>query len=168
MGTWFHEAPYGIYALKDAHVAISMNPPEKVARALNAESIAALIGRNTYFERDVYAKAVADAVAPLTYAELAAAFEKENMWFTKVDRFDDLVENPQVIHNGTFIPCDVLGTPLNLVNHPNRYDGEGATLRHMAFHHGQHSRMILDECGYTRKEIDQFHDDEIVFSPAKT
>jgi hypothetical protein len=35
----------------------------------------------------------------------------------------------------------------------------------MAFEHGQHSRMILDECGYTSQEIDQFHEAEIVFSP---
>ncbi len=165
LGTWFHEAPYGIYALQDAHVAISMNPPEKVARALKSDAIAALTGLNTYHDRDIYAKAVAEAVAPLTFAELAAAFESENMWFTKVDTFDDLVENPQVRYNGTFMDFDVMGVPLKLVNHPNRYDGEGAEIRHMAFQHGQHSRMILDECGYTRQEIDQFHEAEIVFSP---
>jgi crotonobetainyl-CoA:carnitine CoA-transferase CaiB-like acyl-CoA transferase len=165
LGTWFHEAPYGIYALKDAHVAISINPPEKVARALKSDEIAALIGRNTYFERDVYAKAVAKVLSGLTFAEMASAFESESMWFTKVDTFDDLVENPQVLYNGTFMDFDVMGTPLKLVNHPNRYDGEGAEIRHMAFHQGQHSRMILDECGYSSKEIAQFHEDEIVFSP---
>jgi len=165
LGTWFHEAPYGIYALQDAHVAISMNPPEKVARALKSDAIAALTGLNTYHDRDIYAKAVAEAVAPLTFAELAAAFESENMWFTKVDTFDDLVENPQVHYNGTFMDFDVMGVPLKLVNHPNRYDGQGAEIHHMAFEHGQHSRMILDECGYTSQEIDQFHEAEIVFSP---
>ena len=165
LGTWFHEAPYGIYALQDAHVAISMNPPEKVARALKSDAIAALTGLNTYHDRDIYAKAVAEAVTPLTFVELAAAFESENMWFTKVDTFDDLVENPQVRYNGTFMDFDVMGVPLKLVNHPNRYDGEGAEIRHMAFEHGQHSRIILDECGYTSQEIDQFHEAEIVFSP---
>jgi crotonobetainyl-CoA:carnitine CoA-transferase CaiB-like acyl-CoA transferase len=165
LGTWFHEAPYGIYALKDAHVAISINPPEKVARALKSDKIAGLIGRNTYHERDVYAQAVAEALAGLTFAELAQAFESEAMWFAKVDTFDDLVQNPQVLYNGTFMDFDVMGTPLKLVNHPNRYDGEGAEIRHMAFHQGQHSRMILDECGYSSKEIAQFHENEIVFSP---
>jgi crotonobetainyl-CoA:carnitine CoA-transferase CaiB-like acyl-CoA transferase len=165
LGTWFHEAPYGVYALKDAHVAISMNPPEKVARALKSEKVATLIGRNTYHERDVYAKAVAEAVEHYTFDELAKAFESENMWFTKVETFDDLVQNPQIQYNGTFMPFDVMGTPLTLVNHPNRYDGHGADIRHMAFQQGQHSRMILDECGYTSKEIDELHAAEIVFSP---
>ena len=47
LGTWFHEAPYGVYEIADGHIAISLNPPEKLARAMKSDEIAALIGKNT-------------------------------------------------------------------------------------------------------------------------
>ncbi|HAH17036.1 MAG TPA: CoA transferase [Chloroflexi bacterium] len=146
LGTWFHEAPYGGYEIADGHIAISLNPPEKLARALKSDDIAALIGKNTYFERDIYAKAVAKAVKSWTFFALSEVFDIEKMWYARVDNLDDLARNPQVHYNGTFMDFDVMGVPLKLVNHPNRYDGEGAEITLSSI------TAVTVEC-YSTKEI---------------
>ena len=165
LGTWFHEAPYGVYEIADGHIAISLNPPEKLARALKSDEIAALIGKNTYFERDIYAKAVAKAVHSWTFSELSEVFDIEKMWYARVDNLDDLARNPQVAYNGTFMDFDVKGTQVKLVNHPNRYDGQGAEIRHMALSQGAHTKEILAECGFSSSDIAGLINKEVVFSP---
>ena len=165
LGTWFHEAPYGVYEIADGHIAISLNPPEKLARAMKSDEIAALIGKNTYFERDIYAKAVAKAVKSWTFSALSEVFDVEKMWYARVDNLDDLARNPQVAYNGTFMDFDVKGTAVKLVNHPNRYDGQGAEIRHMALSQGAHTRDILAECGFNSSDIAGFIAKEVVFSP---
>src|SRR3546814_16466680 len=43
-GSWYHDAPYGAYALPDCHLILSMNDPRKLADALGSERP---IGRET-------------------------------------------------------------------------------------------------------------------------
>ena len=45
------------------------------------------------------------------------------------------------------------GRTIQLVNHPNRYDGEVPALRFLAFEIGEHTHEILDELGYADGEV---------------
>ena len=60
---------------------------------------------------------------------------------------------------------DVKGTQVKLVNHPNRYDGQGAEIRHMALSQGAHTKEILAECGFSSSDIAGLINKEVVFSP---
>src|SRR5690606_19621021 len=44
LATWYHEAPYGVYAVKDASVALSMTKLEDLAFALDDERLRSLVG----------------------------------------------------------------------------------------------------------------------------
>lgn len=163
LATWFHEAPYGVYRIADGFIAISLNPLEKLARSLGSEAIAAFAGTDAYAERDAVSATVAEAVRGRTFAELSEAFDAEQMWYARVDGFDDLVENPQVRHNGTFRDVAVNGETVRLVNHPNRYDGrvlpEHATF---ALEEGAHTRELLEEAGYDNAQIEALVRERVV------
>lgn len=165
LATWFHEAPYGVYRIADGFVAISMNPVEKLARALGCEALAAFAGKDPYAERDAIAGLVAEAVRSRTFEELAAVFEAEAMWYGRVESFDDLAANPQLAHNGTFREVEINGATIRLVNHPNRYDGEVPRACSFALEQGAHTRELLAQAGYARAEIDRLVEDRVVHAP---
>lgn len=165
LATWFHEAPYGVYALADGFIAVSLNPLEKLARALDSEELKALVGRNPYEERDVIAKAVAAALSGRRFEEVARSFDAEQMWFACVDSFEDLAENPQVKHNEVFRDVTVNGEMIRLLNHPNRYDGKTPELRSFALEQGANTREVLAEASYTDSEIARLLGDGVVHEP---
>lgn len=154
LGTWFHEAPYGVYAVADATIAISLNPYEKLARALGSDRIAAFVGRNQYDTRDEFAPILAEELSGRTFAQLAEAFDAEAMWYARVDDFDDLAENPQVQHNGVFRDVDVNGETARLVNHPVRYDGTVPAASGFSLQQGAATRTVLADAGFGEAEIE--------------
>ena len=52
VGSWYHDAPYGVYELADARIALSLNDPVRLAAALDSESLRALQGVDRYAERE--------------------------------------------------------------------------------------------------------------------
>lgn len=165
LATWFHEAPYGVYRIRDGHMALSLNAPEKLAEALDSARLREFVGRNAYEERDAFARAVAEEVAERSYEDLAAAFERESMWYARVEDYDDLRRNPQAVHNDTFREVDVNGETVTLVNHPNRYDGEVPAFKGFALAPGAHSRELLTESGFDESEIDALLQAGVVHAP---
>ncbi len=78
------------------------------------------------------------------------------MWAGPVYGYTDLVDDPQIRHNGTFVTYDhptegrvkVPGFPYKFSATPPRID-RGAPLT------GQHSREILAEAGLGQEEIEE-------------
>jgi crotonobetainyl-CoA:carnitine CoA-transferase CaiB-like acyl-CoA transferase len=154
LATWFHQAPYGVYRLADVWLALSMNAPATLAKALDSEQLAALANDDAYLERDRYAEAVAAALAGRRLDELVPAFDAHGIWYQRVHDYDDLQADPQVQHNQVLRQVQVKSGQATLINHPLRYDGEVPPLRHLALEIGQDTRAILAELGYGAGEIE--------------
>ena len=148
VGSWYHHAPYGVYRLADAHIALSMNDPVKLAAALGSDSLRALQEIDRYAERDRYAQAVAAGLLQRNFAETAVAFDAHGIWFERVQDYADLLTDPQAIHNEVFREIDVLGGKALLVNHPLRYDGALPAYERMPMQAGCDSEALLAELGY--------------------
>jgi len=73
----------------------------------------------------------------------------------------ELSEHPHTRESGMVVDCDhpVLGR-LSTVAQPLRFDGERTTLRRAAPMHGEHTREVLDELGYSEAQIDRLVDKE--------
>jgi crotonobetainyl-CoA:carnitine CoA-transferase CaiB-like acyl-CoA transferase len=166
LATWFHEAPYGIYRCADAWLALSINDTAKLARALDSAELAALAGRDRYEERDRLAGIIAAAVAAREFAELALAFDREAIWYQRVQEYDELPDDPQIRHNEVFREVPVKRGRAILVNHPNRYDGAVPPLRHLALEIGADSREVLGELGYGADEIERLLASGAIREPA--
>lgn len=165
LATWFHEAPYGIYRIADGWLALSLNPVEKLARSLGTDALDPYIGRDQYADRDAIAAIVAVAVSHRSFADLAAAFDAEAMWYGRVENFDDLAANPQVQHNQVFQDFEVNGETIRLVSHPNRYDGAAPAKPSFALEAGADTRDVLTEAGYGEAEIEKLLENGVVHAP---
>lgn len=165
LASWFHEAPYGIYRLADGHVAISFNDLGKLADALNSVELRAAAGGNAYQDRDTIASILARVLEERSFQDVAAAFDAQGMWFARVEDFDDLLDNPQIQHIGTFSDAVVNGETVRLLNHPLRYDGKVPEGRGFALTPGAHTREILARAGFGEAEIEGLLRDKVAFAP---
>ena len=165
LATWFHEAPYGLYQVADGWLALSLNPLEKLARALQTDALEPYVGRDQYVDRNDIARVVAALVRDRSFADLAAAFDAEEMWYTRVENFDDLARNPQVRHNQVFQDVEINGETIRLVSHPNRYDGQPPETPAFALEAGADTRDVLAETGYAEAEIEELLKEGVVQAP---
>jgi crotonobetainyl-CoA:carnitine CoA-transferase CaiB-like acyl-CoA transferase len=167
LATWFHEAPYGVYRIKDAFLALSLNDPARLAAALNSERLRELCGIDRYEQRDRYAAAVAEELAGRSYQDLIPGLDAQKIWYQQVHEYDDLPDDPQIRHNEVFREVKVRGGRAVLVNHPNRYDGKVPELRRLAIDIGEHTREVLGELGYSAAEIEGLIEANAVVVPAR-
>jgi crotonobetainyl-CoA:carnitine CoA-transferase CaiB-like acyl-CoA transferase len=153
LATWFHEAPYGVYPVKDGHVVISLCKTEDLAEALDDDGMRAAVTLDRYRERDEYARRLSAATALFTLAALGERLDNARIWWAPIKYYDQLLDDPQLVHAEVFRKVTVRGRTIHLVNHPNRYDGKVPELRVLALEIGEHSREILAELGYGAAEI---------------
>jgi crotonobetainyl-CoA:carnitine CoA-transferase CaiB-like acyl-CoA transferase len=167
LGTWFHSSPYGVYRMAcDRYVALSMNEPEKLARALDSRDIAALAGINTYEERDRFATVVARVLASRRFEEIVPGFDREGIWYARVDDYDALRRNPQVVHDALLREIPVGGANAVVVGHPVRYDGKASASAEFAAVPGQHTREVLSELGFAPTAIEELLRSGAAHAPA--
>jgi crotonobetainyl-CoA:carnitine CoA-transferase CaiB-like acyl-CoA transferase len=168
LATWFHDAPYGIYAALDGHVALSINDLNALLDALDTPEARGVSGCDPYRDRDRIAEVVAAAIARKTIAELTAALDEHNLWYARVEDYDSLLHNPQARHNGVFQSVPINGETATLVAHPVRYDGQVPTVRHLALEAGADTRPVLEQAGFCDSEIADLFRNKIVFAPEDT
>lgn len=153
VGSWYHDAPYGLYPLAVGHVVLSMNDPAKLAAALDSDALRALQHIDRYAERDRYAQAVAAELRTRRFEDLSPVFDAHAIWHERVRNYDDLLQDPQAQHNQAFREIEVPGGgSALLVNHPLRYDGELPDYHRMPFQPGQDSAAILQRLGLSEAE----------------
>jgi crotonobetainyl-CoA:carnitine CoA-transferase CaiB-like acyl-CoA transferase len=154
VGSWYHDAPYGPYRCKDGLLVLSMNDPARLAEALDSDPLRALVGIDRFVERDRYAAAVAEEIAPRPLAELRKVLDAHAIWHEPIQTYDDLARDPQAGHNGVFGRIDVGRSEATLVNHPLRYDGAIPPMRKAPPALGADTRAVLGELGFTPSEVD--------------
>jgi crotonobetainyl-CoA:carnitine CoA-transferase CaiB-like acyl-CoA transferase len=152
LATWFHAAPYGVYALKDSHIVLSLNDRENLAGALDSTELAQA-SFEPYADRDDYARTLAPALSSFTIAEVAPRLDARSIWWAPVSYYDELLDDPQIAHANIFRAVQVRGRTIHLINHPNRYDGEVPALRALALEIGEHTHEILRELGYSKTDV---------------
>jgi crotonobetainyl-CoA:carnitine CoA-transferase CaiB-like acyl-CoA transferase len=141
LATWYHQAPYGQFALADAEIAMSVNDPMKLADALDSDDLRAIAGIDRFKERDRYAQVFAKVVATRRYADVAKAFDAAGIWYSKIFDFDDVAEDPQAAAVEAFNEIEIKGERAVLVNHPVKYDDKTLPLRIRAYRHRrEHAR----------------------------
>lgn len=164
LADWFHEAPYGVYKVRDAWLVLSLNDIGRLADALGCAALRALKDRNPYRDRDEIARCIAVAVQGRDFADLARTLETKAIWYAKVDDYDDLFANPQAQHNETFHDASVNGETVRLLNHPLRYDGAVPGHRFFPLTRGADTRPVLEESGFSAAEVSELLRNRIAFA----
>ncbi|MGB6008181.1 CaiB/BaiF CoA transferase family protein [Castellaniella sp.] len=166
VGSWYHDAPYGLYGLQDAEIVLSMNDPARLAEALDSDALRDLVAIDRYQERDRYAEVTAQVLAGHRFDTLSTRLDEHQIWYERVQDYQDLRADAQAQHLGLFQSIDVNGRTATLIGHPLTYDGARPALRAMPLYPGAHSREILQEMGVPPAQQDLLIRDGVIGEPS--
>ncbi|MFI7700424.1 CaiB/BaiF CoA transferase family protein [Nonomuraea sp. NPDC049480] len=145
-GHTYIRAPYGVFATKDGHLALGMPRLDALAVALDLPEVADMDG---HAQRDEITTAVARRLPGRTTAEWLEICARHDLWAGPVYGYAELVADPQVAHNGSFVTYEhrTEGT-VTTPGFPYRMSAGPPSVRTGAPLVGEHTRELLDELGY--------------------
>jgi crotonobetainyl-CoA:carnitine CoA-transferase CaiB-like acyl-CoA transferase len=157
-------APYGVFATKDKFVALAFPPLKKLAAAIEAPELADMDDEvDTFRRRDEIFAIVRDRLRTRTTEEWLRVFAAVDIWAGPVFGYADLVDDPQIVQNGTFVEYEhptegrvkTPGFAIEFSRTPSTV-ARGAPLA------GQHSREVLRELGLDDKRIDDLISAQVI------
>ena len=162
---WYYPAPYGVYATKDGHLAISLGSSELMAEVLEEPLIAGFTGDDPWTRKGELAAIVSKATLKKTNAEWMAVMEPRGVWHAPVNDYEDILNDPQVLHQECFVKVEGAGPNkdrLTFLNHPLRYDGQAAEVVLPPQPLGAQTETILHELGFSAERIAALKDNKII------
>ena len=151
---WYYSAPYGLYATRDGHVAISLGSLDVLADALDLPREQRVPDSEAFTRRDEIAAAIAANVANRTTAECLEIFTARGIWHAPVNDYSKLADDPQIVHNRSFQTVQgATGAPITFVSHPVQYDRQVPAVRLPPQKLGAQSEEVLAELGYDKDAI---------------
>jgi crotonobetainyl-CoA:carnitine CoA-transferase CaiB-like acyl-CoA transferase len=160
---WYFGAPYGIYSTKDSFIALSLGSLDALSEALGIPAHERVPDAQAYERREEAASGVARALKARTTAEWSEIFTTRGIWHSAVNDYSRLVDDPQVIHNKSFMTVTgATGAPVTLVAHPVRYDGTTPHVRLAPQKLGAQTADILSDLGYDDRAIGALFESGVV------
>lgn len=153
LASWYHFAPYGVYELKDAWIAVPAQDPKIVAEAMNSDVLREIAKEEVMVNRDAFAAIFAMQLKKMTITEVESVFRPADIWYSKCQDYEDLANDPQAAAMEAFREIEVNGETAVLVNHPIRYDGEVPPLHTLSVNIGQHTEEVLGRLGYSAETV---------------
>jgi crotonobetainyl-CoA:carnitine CoA-transferase CaiB-like acyl-CoA transferase len=154
----FIRAPYGAFATADGFVVIAFPPLKKLGETIGEESFLEMDDEiDTWSRRDEIFAKTRERLRTRTSAEWLTLFAAADIWAGPVYGYKELVDDPQIRHNGAFVEYDhptegrvkTPGFPIKFSKTPSTV-ARGAPLA------GEHTREVLTEAGYDAAVIDRF------------
>lgn len=145
----FYTAPYGVFETADGHLCISLTSLEALGRVFDDPAFGEVDATRKYDVRDEVNERVAQHMRTRTTAEWEEHFHAHRMWFAPVNGYDDVMSDPQVLHNDSFDAYEhpEAGT-IRTLKHPVMYGGERPGIRTAPPELGQSTREVLADLGY--------------------
>lgn len=159
VGGWYFAAPYGVYATRDSHLALSLSPLELVGEAIGEPRLAEFSHEDSWTRQDEICALIADRLVTRTNAEWIDCMTPLKIWHAPIQDYAAIEDDPQVRHMESLLTVPgtgETGAPVTLVNHPLRYNGEAATVRLAPQRIGAQTGEVLRELGFADAEISEF------------
>jgi crotonobetainyl-CoA:carnitine CoA-transferase CaiB-like acyl-CoA transferase len=160
----FIRAPYGAFATSDGYIVLAFPPLKKLGEVIGEQSFLDMDDETDSWTRrdEIFAK-TREKLTQRTSAEWLKLFEEADIWAGPVYGYKDLVKDPQVMHNGTFVEYDhptegrvqTPGFPIKFSKTPSKIM-RGAPLA------GEHTREVLKEAGYDDEAIDRLEKASVI------
>lgn len=150
-------APYGVFATSDGYISIAMASLNKLGALIEEPFFADLDDESDSWKlRDEIFARTRVRLLTRPSAEWLALFRENDVWAAPVYGYDDLVDDPQIRHNRTFVEYDHpsegrVKTP----GFPIRFSKSPSGIERGAPQVGEHSREILREAGKDEGEIER-------------
>jgi crotonobetainyl-CoA:carnitine CoA-transferase CaiB-like acyl-CoA transferase len=155
-GAWL-SAPFGIYRTRDGHVALAMGSLAVLGELLELADLAAYDApERAWSERDTVYRAIAARLQERSTAEWVELLATRDVWCAPVQTFEDVVEDPQVAHDGLLTTVDYPEAgQVRVVGVPMRFSRTPGTIRLSPPTVGQHTDEVLRSIGMRDEDIDE-------------
>ena len=150
-------SPYGAFATSDGYIVIAFPSLKKFGELIGEPSFLEMNDEvDSWTRRDEIFAKTRERLKAKTSAEWLKLFADADIWAGPVYGYKELVEDPQIKHNGAFVEYDhsteghvkTPGFPIKFSKTPSKVE-RGAPLA------GEHTREVLAEAGYDTATIDR-------------
>jgi crotonobetainyl-CoA:carnitine CoA-transferase CaiB-like acyl-CoA transferase len=145
-GSIWATAPFGLYPTSDGGIAIAMTPCPIVGRALGMPDLAQYDTNALMLEHraEIYA-ALAERLKADTTAHWMEVLLAHDVWCAPVQTYDDLVKDPQALHNEMFweVPIGNGATSFRTVASPFVFSETPAAIHRGVPDLGEHTEQVL-------------------------
>jgi crotonobetainyl-CoA:carnitine CoA-transferase CaiB-like acyl-CoA transferase len=149
------EAPYGVYETSDGYIILSKTPIPKCRILFGAEHFEGFLEDDIYRRRTEIDEIVCREMKKKTTAEWEIIFAENDCWFSRINEYGDVVNDPQVQHNGMIIEMNhPIAGKVKMLGNPLYVDGKAPDIRIYPPTQGQHTVEIMSDLGYSQAEID--------------
>lgn len=149
-------APYGAFSTSDGFIIVAFPKLKTLGEVIGEDSFLTMNDDvDTWTRRDEIFSKTRDRLKAKTSAEWLALLRAADIWCGPVYGYADLVEDEQILHNGTFVEYEhptegkvkTPGFPIKFSKTPSLVE-RGAPVT------GQHTSEILGEAGYDAARIE--------------
>lgn len=150
-------APYGAFATSDGYIIIAFPPLKKFGQIIGEPTFLTMNDEvDSWTQRDHIFRQTRERLKSKTSAEWLALLRASDIWCGPVYGYKDLVADPQIKENGTFVEYDHpteghIMTP----GFPYKFSKTPATVERGAPLAGQQSREVLAGAGYDEATIER-------------
>ena len=155
-------SPYGLYKTGDGWMVLSTNAgdnPAMLGELIGSDEVVPLMTDNEakMANRDQLHTIIENRLVLHPTAYWIEKFRAVGIWCAKVNSYEDLPKDPQIIHNGIIKEIDhpvagkfkAIGTPIEFSETP-------PTIRRTPPALGEHNDEILQELGFCDADIERF------------
>lgn len=157
-------APYGAFATSDGFIIVAFPPLRKLGEVIGEPAFLSMNEEaDGWTRRDEIFARTREKLKQRSSAEWLKLFAEADIWAGPVYGYADLVEDPQIRHNGTFVEYDhptegkvkTPGFPFRMSKTPPKiYRGAPVT--------GEDTRCILRDIGYDDTRIEALISGKVV------
>jgi crotonobetainyl-CoA:carnitine CoA-transferase CaiB-like acyl-CoA transferase len=162
-------SPYGAFATSDGFIIVAFPSLKKFGPLIGEPSFSEMNDEvDTWERRDEIYRKTRERLTAKTTAEWLDIFRANDIWAGPVYGYADLLDDPQIKHNGTFVEYDhpteghvtTPGFPIRFGKTPSKVY-RGAPLV------GEHTRQVLKEAGLSEERIDALAQSGAILAPGK-
>ena len=157
-------APFGTYKTKDGYLAIAMNPFDILVEALGDPSLLVYNDKQVLFDKrdEIYYRIQAVTITKTTEDWLTIMLGYD-LWVAQVNDQSAVANDPQVIHNNTFVNIQhPKAGNLKVTNIPFTMSETPGAITRPSPMIGEHGPEILKELGYDEAAIETLLNDKII------
>jgi len=157
-------APFGTYKTKDGYLAIAMNPFATLVEALGEPSLLVYNDSQVLFDKrdEIYYRIQAVTITKTTEEWLTIMLGYD-LWVAQVNNQAAVAQDPQVIHNKTFVNIQhPKAGNLKVTNIPFTMSETPGAITRPSPMIGEHGPEILKELGYDETAIETLLNDKII------